>query len=446
MSALRVDMCDNQNCKLYYLGAPAHSSMSTARARNFISRSKLPHSSSDSCLYPYDIPIQQLHNFLLRTKLQFRNVLSFHSRYLGSINRRNCVITRSGEQISNAFRKSTCTWHKRPSRAQHVISIQDYRHKDPREHCKTPVEIPHGRHTHAFIKRGWSSMPWTSPWPSGLVLTAGRFLVEEGTLSDPYSGFSLLVGRFARVDRQEASLDVTTWRRSRYLEATCWSALGGCKQGEAELAPCPEAAAALSVLSGGRLLRLFTLSTSQSLPFLVLISRIAWWPWCPFACACHDPGEFVPAGWSVSLAVRLRRCAAAHGGVMATLSWLWGSPRARSHPHAMWKGDQYLTPAIPAFPPRGRSSVPLRRRTVAPILMSVVSLPLVGVVAVTMVAVASKQPRGASLALPSGRCREDGRFQGYYRWNGRVNTSAPRRPRARASLSSFSAIMKLHAC
>lgn len=88
---------------------------------------------------------------------------------------------------------------------------------------------------------------------------------------------------------------------------------------------------------------------------------------------------------------------------MATLSWLWGSPRARSHPHAMWKGDQYLTPAIPAFPPCGRSSVPLRQRTVAPILMSVVSLALVGVVAMTMVVVASKLPRGASLASLGGR-------------------------------------------
>lgn len=60
----------------------------------------------------------------------------------------------------------------------------------------------------------------------------------------------------------------------------------------------------------------------------------------------------------ISPSIRLRRCAAAHGGVMATLSWLWGSPRARSHPHAMWKGDQYPTPAIPAFPPRERSPVP----------------------------------------------------------------------------------------
>lgn len=110
----------------------------------------------------------------------------------------------------------------------------------------------------------------------------------------------------------------------------------------------------------------------------------------------------------------LRRCAAAYGGVMATLSWLWGSPRARSHPHAMWKGDQYPTPAIPAFPPRGRSSVPLRQCTVAPILMSVVSLALyyVGVVAMTMVVVASKLPRGArSRFARRWTCREDRGFR-----------------------------------
>lgn len=106
-------------------------------------------------------------------------------------------------------------------------------------------------------------------------------------------------------------------------------------------------------------------------------------------CACTIPASLCRPADPFSLSVRLRRCAA-HGGVMATLSWLWGSPRARSHPHAMWKGDQYLTLAIPAFPPRGRSSVPFRQRTVAPILMSVVSLALVGVVAV-MVVVASKQ-------------------------------------------------------
>lgn len=94
-------------------------------------------------------------------------------------------------------------------------------------------------------------------------------------------------------------------------------------------------------------------------PFLSIssFSRVAL-PYCVAPDAgsrvrARSPAEsVVPAGWSVSLSVRLRRCAAAHGGVMATLSWLWGSPRARSHPHAMWKGDQYPTPAIPAFPPR----------------------------------------------------------------------------------------------
>jgi len=96
---------------------------------------------------------------------------------------------------------------------------------------------------------------------------------------------------------------------------------------------------------------------------------------------------------------------------MATLSWLWGSPRARSHPHATWKDDQYPTLAIPAFPPRGRSSVPLRQRTVAPILMSAVSLALGGVVATTMVIVASKLPRGASPRLARGMYRENGGFR-----------------------------------
>lgn len=95
------------------------------------------------------------------------------------------------------------------------------------------------------------------------------------------------------------------------------------------------------------------------------------------------------------LSVRLRRCAAAHGGVMATLSWLWGSPRARSHPHAMWKGDQYLTPAIPAFPPRGRFSVPLR--TPCCCVYVDVGVTLL-VAAVAAVVVASKLPRATSLA------------------------------------------------
>lgn len=254
-------------------------------------------------------------------------------------------------------------------------------------------------------------MPWTSPWPSGVVLKVERLLVRKA-ISRKYFGFLAVGRRFARdCKRCETSLNEIRWSRSCYFEATCWSALGGCKQGDPELAPCPEAATALSVLSGGRLLRLYTLSASLRLPFLVLRSRIAWL-WCPFAYACTIPGEFVPAGWSVSLSVRLRRCAAAHGGVMATLSWLWGSPRARSHPHAMWKGDQYPTPAIPAFPPRGRSSVPLRQCTVAPILMSVASLALVGVIAMTMVVVASKLPRGASSRFARRwTCREDRGFR-----------------------------------
>jgi len=91
---------------------------------------------------------------------------------------------------------------------------------------------------------------------------------------------------------------------------------------------------------------------------------------------------------------------------MATLSWLWGSPRARSHPHAMWKGDQYLTPAIPAFPPRERSSVPLR----TPCCRIYVDATLrYYVAAVAAVVVASKLPHGASLA--SGQATVSGLLQ-----------------------------------
>lgn len=217
--------------------------------------------------------------------------------------------------------------HKRPSRAQHIISIQDYR--------ESTVKHPWKSHMADILTRSLNG-------DEALCHGQAPDLRESSWGQDdsssrkapPRTRFSLLA-----VDLQEM-LHLTTW--SRYSEATCWSALGECKQGEAELAPCPEAAAALSalsalsVLSGERLLRLFTLSHLPISSFSPAdLSRIAWWPWCPLACACHDPGEFVPAGWSVSLAVRLRRCAAAHGGVMATLSWLWGSPRARSHPHAM---------------------------------------------------------------------------------------------------------------
>lgn len=179
----------------------------------------------------------------------------------------------------------------RSSRAQHVILIQDARHKDPREHCKTPVKIPHGRHTHAFIKRGWSSVPWTSPWPSGATAKAGRFLVEEklplgGTL-DPCSWSSIW-------KRCKTSLDRITRCWSRCSEATCWSALGGCKQVELSLRPARKLLPLFPSFPVDRLLRLFTLSSSSlSLPFL--FSRVA--PFvlrgfsAPFACACTIPAS-----------------------------------------------------------------------------------------------------------------------------------------------------------
>lgn len=247
----------------------------------------------------------------------------------------------------------------------------------------------------------------------------GRTIPCRGKIPPPrkYSGFLLWWSI------RESSLDVTTWRRSRYLEATCCSALGGCKQGEPSLRP------ARKLLPLFRVDDFFALSSIFS--FLRVVVETRGGP--RSRVRARFAGEFVPAGWPVSLTVRLRRCAAAHGGVMATLSWLWGSPRARSHPHAMWTGDQYLTPAIPAFPPRGRSSVPLRRRTVAPILTSVASLPLVGVVAMTMLVVASNSlVERASLCRLALRCREDGAFRVIT--GGMVGLTA----RARLLRSSFS--------
>ena len=136
-------------------------------------------------------------------------------------------------------------------------------------------------------------MPWTSPWPFDDVLKVERFLVKA--ISRRYFGFLAVVRNCKRC---ETSLDKIRWSRLCYFEATCWLALDECKQGDPELAPCPEAATALSVLSGG-LLRLYTLSISLYLPFLVLRSRIAWL-WCPFACACTAPG-WVCAGRLICL-------------------------------------------------------------------------------------------------------------------------------------------------
>ena len=75
-------------------------------------------------------------------------------------------------------------------------------------------------------------MPWTSPWPFDDVLKVERFLVKA--ISRRYFGFLAVVRNCKRC---ETSLDKIRWSRLCYFEATCWSALDECKQGDPELAP-----------------------------------------------------------------------------------------------------------------------------------------------------------------------------------------------------------------